>query len=552
MRILICHGYLLKGTGSNQYVQSLARALCRQGHHLVIMCQDGDPRLDFVTTFLRETADGMSPQVVWEQETGYPGSCLVFKPDIGELLPVYVLDSYEGFEVKEFPDLDEGELERYVEANRRVLARLMDQFVPDAVLVNHAVMLPYILNPIARAADTHYFVSLHGSAIEFTVKNDSRFLRYGYEGLAGASRIIAPSRHTADVAMEVFGPFVEGLDTKIAIVPPGVDTELFNKTDRPLRHSVRMLVEAVDLKMSGVTVGDFSGNVNSKPVPGDSDKAIRRDIEIINARHPDWLPEPDIGTRLNSLANGQRPFVMFLGKLLETKGIQCILPALPLVMREHPQVCLVVVGFGELRGILELMLDALDAGDVKRLKSLCEYGNMEYTRSGPLFEPVLSFLDELADSGTRGEYVGLCRESNISEAVIFTGFLAPEEHRYLLPYARALLVPSLAPEAFGMVVTEAMAAGVVPIATSHSGLEAALEPVRKVWGKEADSLLLGTHDNVVSRIAHSCRMVLEMPGKELNEKGERMRKEVEEHLSWDAVARRIAAMFEEASRLPPT
>ena len=549
MRILICHGYLLEGTRSNQYVQSLARSLCRQGHHLVIMCQDSDPRLDFVSVFLREKAGGMNPQVVWEQETEYPGSCMVFKPDIGDLLPVYVLDSYQGFEVKEFPDLDEGELESYVEANRRTLRRLVQQFVPDALQVNHVVMLPYIVGPIARQADVPYFVSLHGSAIEFTVREDERFLRYGAEGLDGASGIIVPSQHTAQVAMEVFGHLVEGLEGRIAIVPPGVDTELFTPTDRTLRQSVDLLLEGVEGRMSGIAVGDFSGN-QEEDAAQDDNRVFEREIERINAQHPAWLPEPDINGRLRALADQDRPFVMFLGKLLETKGIQCVLPALPLVTRKHPAVCLVVVGFGELRGMLELMLDALDRADVRRLKSLCEYGNREYTRSGPLFEPVLAFLDGLAGEGVLDEYLRLCRDSDIRSSVIFTGYLIPEEHRYILPHARALLVPSLAPEAFGMVATEAMAAGVTPIATYHSGLETALEPVRRVWGREADSLLLGTHEKIVYRIAAACREVLDMPRQELRLKGEEMREEVKEHLSWDAASRRMVSLFEDAARLP--
>ncbi|MCJ7653300.1 MAG: hypothetical protein MUO75_06330, partial [Actinobacteria bacterium] len=111
MRILICHGYLLRGTGSNQYVQSLSRALCRQGHNLVVMCQEDDPRFDFVSTFMRESGGGMGLEVAWRQETDYPGACMVLKPDIGGLLPVYVSDDYPGFRVEEFPGLSREELE---------------------------------------------------------------------------------------------------------------------------------------------------------------------------------------------------------------------------------------------------------------------------------------------------------------------------------------------------------------------------------------------------------------------------------------------------------
>ena len=162
MRILICHGYLLRGTGSNTYVQSLARALCRQGYRVLIMCQESDPRLDFVSSFIRENSTGSGPQVVWERETGYPGPCMVYKPDIGGLLPVYVTDSYPGFRVKEFTQLDDVELEWYIDRNERALGRLVEQFVPDAIHANHAVMLPYIVRPVAEKAGVPYFVSIHG------------------------------------------------------------------------------------------------------------------------------------------------------------------------------------------------------------------------------------------------------------------------------------------------------------------------------------------------------------------------------------------------------
>jgi predicted alpha/beta-fold hydrolase len=43
MKILIWHGYLLGGTGSNVYTRSLARAWSKQGHEVVVLCQDPHP-----------------------------------------------------------------------------------------------------------------------------------------------------------------------------------------------------------------------------------------------------------------------------------------------------------------------------------------------------------------------------------------------------------------------------------------------------------------------------------------------------------------------------
>lgn len=546
MRILICHGYLLKGTGSNQYVQSLARSLCRQGHHLVVVCQDSDPQLDFVSVFLRGSAGGANPEVVWERDTDYPGTCMVFQPDIEGLLPVYVLDSYEGFEVKEFPDLSDGELQRYIESNRQALSRLVEQFAPAGIQVNHAVMLPHIVRPVAERAGVPYAVSIHGSEIDFTVRRDARYLEYGADGLAGAASIIAPSEHTALVTEEVFGELVEGIEDRMQIMPPGVDTELFRPTREGLPESVHELLEQVERRTSRVAVGDFAGRGLALESPANIDELIGLEAERVNATHPDWLPEADIAERLAELAESGAPYLMFLGKLLETKGIQCVLPALPLVLADHPRVRLVVVGFGELRGLLQLMLDALDEGNLLRLRAICDYGDRTYGRVKVAFAPVTAFLDRLADDGALDDYNALCRAYDLNRAVTFTGYLTPLEHRHLLGHAAALLVPSVAPEAFGLVATEAMACGVVPIASRHSGLAAALAPLEDLLGPEAESLSLTPGPQMVRRIASASCKVLAMAPDTTDQLGRAMREVVTRCFSWDAFADRLVSEFEEA------
>ena len=68
MRILLWHGYLLGGTGSNVYTRALAREWSRVGHDVVVVCQEPHPeRYDL-------------------------GGAKVFRPNIGGLLPVFVLD----------------------------------------------------------------------------------------------------------------------------------------------------------------------------------------------------------------------------------------------------------------------------------------------------------------------------------------------------------------------------------------------------------------------------------------------------------------------------
>lgn len=197
MRVLVFHGYMLRGTGSNIYNVNLARALARLGHEVHLFCQDREVRIEGVQ---------------------------IHNPDIGGLLPVYVKDPYEGFEVKTFPELTETELDRYVEANvsavREVAAgagRI------DLALANHLVMGPVIL---ARAAVAPFAVKIHGSALEYTVKPHPRFLPWAREGLEAAGAVLTGSGHTA-ASLWATLPDLPGLREKTRLGPPGVDVGEF-------------------------------------------------------------------------------------------------------------------------------------------------------------------------------------------------------------------------------------------------------------------------------------------------------------------------------------
>src|ERR671919_438377 len=108
MRVLIAHGYLLRGTGSNIYNASLARALAGLGHEVHLFCQERD----------------------WDA----PEGVTVHNPDIGRILPVYVADRYDGFQAKPYPQLTSSELEHYIEANVTALEAAP---AGDVALANH-------------------------------------------------------------------------------------------------------------------------------------------------------------------------------------------------------------------------------------------------------------------------------------------------------------------------------------------------------------------------------------------------------------------------------
>jgi glycosyltransferase involved in cell wall biosynthesis len=121
------------------------------------------------------------------------------------------------------------------------------------------------------------------------------------------------------------------------------------------------------------------------------------------------LPDEGNAARLAAFLAGDTPTVVYFGKLLENKGVHVLLEAL-----EGLDARLAVVGFGDFRAELERRADP--------------------------------------------------------RRTLFTG---PLEHRHLvhlLALADACVVPSIFPEAFGMVAAEAAAAGCPPLVARHSGL----------------------------------------------------------------------------------
>ena len=123
-----------------------------------------------------------------------------------------------------------------------------------------------------------------------------------------------------------------------------------------------------------------------------------------------------------------------------------------------------------------------------------------------------------------------------------TLFTGPLEHRHLvhlIPLADVAVVPSIFPEAFGMVAAEAAAAGCPPLVARHSGLEevaAGLEdgvpagaPAPRELRRPATRSTSPTSSTSCSRCRPATRAEL----------GEAARRVAVEHWSWAGVARRL-------------
>ena len=487
MRILIFHGYLLGGTGSNVYNARLAAALVRAGHEVHLLSQEREP-FDQDWVDAAGDWDGGDLAVRARRE---PVRATVYRPDLGGLLPVYVADRYDGIEAKPFPDLTDAELARYLERNVAAVREVAELVAPDVALANHLVMGPAVL---ARALDgVPYAVKVHGSALEYTVKpNPERFLPYAREGLAGAQAVLVGSRHTAESLWAAMDD--PGLEARTKLGPPGVDIAEFTPREpEAAREGLAALVE----------------RLRHAPA-GDPDSSFARDPAAAAAALADIQPEDRL--------------VVFVGKLIASKGVDLLLAAWPLVVERVPDARLVIVGFGAFREGLERLAADLDAGDLDAVRATRGENGLE-----------LRYLRAFLDDAPEGYGRGL-------ERVVWAGRLDHAELADLLPAAEAIVVPSTFPEAFGMVAAEGAACGALPVVARHSGLAEVAETLAGAVPEAARPLLgFDRGPGAVRELAEAVAGWLEAPEPMRAATREAMVAITRERYSWDGVARTMLA-----------
>ena len=164
--------------------------------------------------------------------------------------------------------------------------------------------------------------------------------------------------------------------------------------------------------------------------------------------------------------------VVFVGKLIASKGVDLLLAAWPLVLQRVPDARLLVVGFGAFRSGLESLAQALGRGDLAAARAPAGRGRAAAAgaRRVPRRPP------------RRGGARLLRRRRRPPGRVHWAGRLEHAELADVLPAAEAMAVPSTFPEAFGMVAAEAAACGAFPVVAAHSGLA---EVARSLAGRGA-------------------------------------------------------------------
>jgi glycosyltransferase involved in cell wall biosynthesis len=499
--VLLWHGWLLEGTGSNVYTARVAEELAAQGHDVVLLCQEPHPErhpwIDAVGVVDARAVSDVAPNASASGQ--HTGRCVLLRPDIGRLLPVFVLDRYEGFDVTRFVDLADHELGTYLERNVDALRTATAWHGPDVVIAGHAIPGGAIGR---RALGPHAYVTkIHGSDVEYAIRPQARYRDLAAEGLREARAVTGSSRDVLDRCLEL----VPGIEHLVRVVHPGVDADRFRP--RPRREALLALADRLDAdpstrrgRPSAVDDGLARG-IETRDVGG---------IDALVEAYDQTVPDPGAAATLRDLARDERPIVGYLGKLIAQKGVALLLASLTRA-RHRPSA--LVVGFGSERERLQALARALREGDRRAIGWL---------------------LDSLG-TGIDPREVG---EVPLRSHVTFTGRL---DHGYAPDAVAAmdvLVVPSVLEEAFGMVAAEGAAAGALPLIARHSGLAEVAAALEGHVGRPG-LLSFEPGPGAVGRIAAGVDRLLDLAAPERDEIRAAIRSLVAREWSWHRTAERL-------------
>ena len=167
------------------------------------------------------------------------------------------------------------------------------------------------------------------------------------------------------------------------------------------------------------------------------------------------------------------------------------------------------------------------------------FGKLIHNKGVHLLLAALEGLDAKAVIVGFGDYRAELEEL-APERTLFTGAL---EHRHLaalLPLCDVAVVPSIFPEAFGMVAAEAAAAGVAPIVARHSGLAEVAEGLEAEYPPERVPLTTFSNGDV-AELRDKLAALLALPDEQRKELGLAARRAVVARWSWASVAERLLA-----------
>jgi glycosyltransferase involved in cell wall biosynthesis len=501
MKIAMLHQYTLFASGSCVYVRNLVEQLLRQGHEVHLISREPNPEYyDFIDqAYLHHYQTGT--QLLFRRSDNPVCTSHTL---VGEITPV-TRERSELPHGKLYVDLTLEEIATHVAFHVRQIGEIVRRHGIEVMHANHVLMLPYIASLVKEKLGVPYVVTVHGSAIEFVLDHDERYRPYTVHGLENADYVLALNRDVRQRTLHI----CPDLGDRLVEISVGVNVEAFQPIPATRRAA------EIEALRSRLIAWNRPGKPRQQEIQtrlalqrGATAEELAQEIEKIRTSYEHGGPDDTLPERLASINWGQDRLLIFVGRLLLEKGVQCLIAALPLIITEHPNVKLLIAGDGVDREALELLVYALDTGDEHLVRQTLQAGVMARAVMEGGLEGISQYLGRYLAKTDMDEYLAQAR-GKMAERVIFTGHLPPFALTKLLPCAEVCVIPSIVKEAFPLVTIEVLSSGVVPAAAYFSGLVPILEETASRIPVIGELIKLNHDpDKMVEDIAHKVTLLL--------------------------------------------
>lgn len=532
------HQYSLFASGSCLYARRVAQSLLGLGWKVHLISRELNPeRYDFIDEAYLY-ADEEDPLF---KRSDNP-QC-VSHTVLNEIIPVSA-------ERAEFPDgklftaLSDDEIERYVRHEVKTIGYILKRHKVDVMMVNHVLLYPYIARLLKEETGIPYVVVVHGSTIEFVLKKDARYRKYALEGLEGASKIVALNSDVWERVTEISPDFEE----KLVEIPVGVNVELFHPTTPQDMKS-----NLYEMERELIRIGHKGKNPYLKRRTGmilreRSPRQMASSLIDVRKSYSHGLADDGITDTLSSLDWEGEATIVYVGRLLLEKGVHCLLTAMPGILNRCPNTRLLVVGDGIDRELFELIVEALDSGELALMNRVMDAAKCYRNVFEGNVDDSLGYLEHFLNKDKSSVKAYLkSGKGKVKNSVIFTGYLSQHAMVNILGVARISIVPSIVKEAFPLVSLEALASGVIPVGSYEAGLRPILSEIGSSIPRLGESVRLRREpgvfvDDIVDKVT-AVLGTLEDPTEREEIRGQ-CRQLVSERYSWDKVAKRLTNLFD--------
>lgn len=462
LEILFWHGYLLHGSGSNIFALNIVEEFLKENNVYLFSQERNWDEIEGIGSHWIMDADQNISVKTKFKEDGFVG----VTPYIGDLLPVFVYDDYDGFKVKTFDKLIDEELEKYIDLNVKAIIKFLQTNKIDIIYCNHFAISPYIMKKVQEKTGVPYVVIGHGSSLNYIISKDKRYMDLSYEGFLGSKNVVVQSEYIRGRSCEIYEKTDFFKDSRFQIIPSGVNFEQFNRLlkDKEFKGIIEEKVSYSNGPIKKIYDENYEKIKKLEDIE-EIKKIIDRAEEGIEYRDIDR----DLMSKLSEDLRGEDN-ILYIGKLIISKGVHILLMSLPYIFQENPTTNVTIVGYGKFRPALEILLRGLIEGNKELLEIIIEKGNYLEGRKHGKLKYLSKFWNSLKNDDKLENYLELAKKIDL-ERVVFLGKLDHDILPHVIKKHSVIVVPSIFPESFGMVSIEGMSQGLIPIVFNHSGLK---------------------------------------------------------------------------------